>query len=130
MRIVGSNYENGRTQSCYYYRLHDDAPLPAVGDWLLHETREVTYAIEVIDEDEYRKRTTQDPLVLPEVKYVIDRSPERAAAERVRRVKEIRNTLATLQAKAQKREALEAQAAAGGEEGKKLLAELDELEAE
>lgn len=131
MRIVGSNYESGRKQSSYYYRLHDSAPTPEPGDWLLAETREVTFAIEVIDETEYAKRTCgQDPTTLPEIKYVIDRAPERLRAEQQRRVKELRNTLVKLHAAAAARKALEEQAAAGGDEGKAVLAELDKLEAE
>lgn len=134
MRILGTNYDASvNSRSTYYYRLLDDEANPARGDWHINESGERSFVIEVLSEEEMRAKhpgVELDMSLYPLARYFIDRAPERAIEQKKRRVKEIRKTLNDLKAKSEARRALEEMAAAGGDEGKSLLKELDGLEAD
>ena len=125
MKVLLVVFATAATTYSYIYNGDVDVQ---VGDWAVANNALVTVK-GVTEEKDYKATLPVNELsVLKEIKYVISRQAERDEATRVARIAEIKTTLCELQKKAELRKTLEGMANDAGAEGKKLLAELEELE--
>jgi hypothetical protein len=112
-------FDKSRT---YHYNYYGDVEV-AEGDYAIANNGLVTVCAVYSPND-----AAKVALAEKEVVYVVSRKTERDAKRKARRIEEIRGALYSLKAKQQDRQELEEMAALGGEEGKRLLAELETLE--
>ena len=112
----------------YTYTYNGDEPVE-VGDYAIANNA-LTQVTGVIEPEDY-VAPANGQLAIPnlkEIKYVVSRAAERAELKRRTRIAEIKEALYGLKRKHEERTELEETASVSGAEGKKLLAELKELE--
>ena len=125
MKILAVVFSTAST--IYNYTYEGDVDVE-VGDWAVANNALVTVKA-VCGDEEYKPTCEQNNIRnLKPIVYVISRKGERKEATRVKRIAEIKKSLNELREKVVLRRQLEDAAGTIGAEGKKLLAELQELE--
>ena len=127
MKILNVVFTANTSSGSYNYIYNGDVDVEP-GDYAV-ANNSLTEVKAVVDPKDYKPTVPTAALeVLKTVKYVISRKEEREEKKRVARINEIKETLNNLKDRALMRRELEAAAGTVGDEGKKLLAELEELE--